>query len=354
MQSENQAAETKANGVEGGEALRCLSCHATMIRGMRFCRLCGYRLGEGIEEFAQTRRFDGSPPPPSSARPTATAATPSATAGARAWETMTPPLAPLMSMHSPSPMQTPMRKGSRACRRGTSWGVWMIVAGVIAAAGAGSIIKINNPGRDRSGATARAPRSFSGMDKFVEADGGGAMLNSVTLPNSPAARAGLIGGDVVTVFDGQQIADDDDDLRDLIAATPVGKAVEVVYVRDGETRQTTLTTAADNTRPKSRPFAARPEGEGFLGVEADELERVAVPNTKIHGVQLGEVLENRPGHLAGLREGDIVIEFNEVPIRTKQEFLSRIDEALPGSTVKAVVMRGGERLEIPVKMGRDR
>jgi S1-C subfamily serine protease len=78
---------------------------------------------------------------------------------------------------------------------------------------------------------------------------------------------------------------------------------------------------------------------------------VQIPNTNIYGVQVNEVYKNRPAYIAGLRDGDIVIEFGGVPIRTLEEFNKRIDRALPDSTVKVVVIRGSERLEIPVKMG---
>ncbi len=70
------------------------------------------------------------------------------------------------------------------------------------------------------------------------------------------------------------------------------------------------------------------------------------------GVRLGEILPNRPADLAGVKEGDIVIEFDGVPIRTSEEFLSRVRRAKPYSTIKLLVMRGSEKLEIPVKMGR--
>ena len=58
--------------------------------------------------------------------------------------------------------------------------------------------------------------------------------------------------------------------------------------------------------------------------------------------------------MAGVKEGDIVIQFNDIPIRTPAEFLMRVRRAAPYSTVKVVVMRGSEKLEIPVKMGRGR
>jgi S1-C subfamily serine protease len=98
----------------------------------------------------------------------------------------------------------------------------------------------------------------------------------------------------------------------------------------------------------------------------------------IHGVKLGTILRSRPADLAGIKEGDIVIEFDGVPIRTSDEFLIRVRRALPYSTVKLVVMRPPEgaqplhdepengpeppkppaelkplqKLEIPVKLGK--
>jgi S1-C subfamily serine protease len=83
----------------------------------------------------------------------------------------------------------------------------------------------------------------------------------------------------------------------------------------------------------------------------DDFKRVQVPGTNIYGVKLDDVYENRPAYTAGLLEGDIVIEFGGTPIRTVEELNWRIDRALPRSTVNVVVMRGSQRLEIPVKMG---
>ena len=74
----------------------------------------------------------------------------------------------------------------------------------------------------------------------------------------------------------------------------------------------------------------------------------------IHGVQLGDVHANRPADLAGLKEGDIVIEFNGHPVRVEGDLRYRIYEAVPGETVKVVVVRAGQVVEVMVKMGRSR
>ena len=56
--------------------------------------------------------------------------------------------------------------------------------------------------------------------------------------------------------------------------------------------------------------------------------------------------------MAGIKKGDIVIEFDGVPIRTPGELSARVKRAVPYNTIKVVVMRETEKIEIPVKMGK--
>jgi predicted amidophosphoribosyltransferase len=39
----------------------CQNCHTPMPLGLRFCRKCGYRLGEGVAEYTETVRFADPP-----------------------------------------------------------------------------------------------------------------------------------------------------------------------------------------------------------------------------------------------------------------------------------------------------
>ena len=73
----------------------------------------------------------------------------------------------------------------------------------------------------------------------------------------------------------------------------------------------------------------------------------------MYGVRLNSLDDGEPAQHAGVKEGDVVIEFGGVPIRTEEEFLSRVRRAEPYSTVKVVVMRGEQRVEIPVNLGRN-
>jgi serine protease Do len=202
------------------------------------------------------------------------------------------------------------------------------------------VVTINNP-----------VKSYIGVDGWDTADNG-VTFGSIDVTNGPADKAGLVGGDIVTKFDGKEVHDEDQ-MDDLMKETPIGKTVDVEYIRDGETKKTKLTTISiEEFRRLQREFEKRPEGRGRFGYDEGDAKRVEVPGTNIFGVRLDSVDPSLPAALAGIREGDIVIEFDGIPIRTTDEFLMRVRRTLPYSTVKVVVMRGVEKVEIPVKMGK--
>ncbi|RLK13546.1 putative serine protease PepD [Micromonospora sp. M71_S20] len=73
------------------------------------------------------------------------------------------------------------------------------------------------------------------------AEGGGALVAAVT-PGSPAEKAGLQRGDVVTRF-GDKVVNDSDDLVGAVQAGKVGDRVEVTYKRNGTESRATVTLA---------------------------------------------------------------------------------------------------------------
>ncbi len=325
----------------------CPNCHVQMPSILRFCRSCGFRLGEGLAEYVETVRLPNQP----TSSPNGSAATGAPQFGANAWA----PIATAASAQSPAGQASacvdlwPKRHRRR---KRTPWIVWVVLGITVASVtGGGLMSPFGLRNRGRSAASSSAARSYVGINRYKAADGGGITFESVSPPGSAADKAGLIGGDIIKTFDGQPLTSTSQ-FESLLVATPIGKTVDVTYIRDGETRATQMTTIskAEQDRLESL-FASRPEGQGFLGIE--DWDRVAVSGTNIYGVQLNDVSKNRPGYIAGLRDGDIIIEFNGTPIRTARELVARIERTVPDSVVKVIVMRGSERLEIPVKIGVD-
>jgi membrane-associated protease RseP (regulator of RpoE activity) len=333
MSPETQRADTFAATQPYAETVTCPSCRADMVRGMRFCRTCGYRLGEGLAEYTETVRLNAMPFMPQTPPGRQTVAT-----GARATTTL-----------SADATQRYVGRRRRRCGGGMSWIGWVLIAFIISgASGTAAFVR----GLRRIAPRTRisiplAQRSFLGVDDFDYVRGEGVMLDAV-LPGTPAENAGLRDGDLIQRFDGKTI-NSEEDMRDTLRRTPVGKTVEVVYTRDGTARTTMLKTiSADDYDTQ----AFLPQGgTGYWGVSS--LERVPVPNENSYGVRLGSVSANRPADIAGLQGGDIVVSFNGNPVRTTTGLASYIDHAAPGSVVSVGIMRDGQRIEVPVKMGRD-
>lgn len=314
-------------------ATTCGNCHMPMPVGLRFCRNCGFRLGEGSAEYTETVRFQNAPPGPFTAN-------------------HAPGPAPYV--YGAGPMASVGGKTGRRRSRmsGTTWMFIGLLIFFITAGGFTAIVK-RIPRRMAPGgiATVMAPRSYAGVNRFTTTEGG-VTFAKVTPPDGPADKAGLVGGDIITTVDGQAVHSDDE-MAALLRSLPIGKTVDIIYLRDGETKNTKLTTISEEETDRlTEAFAARPEGRGQFGYDNNNTQVVQIPNTKIVGVQLNEIERNNPADIAGIKEGDIVIQFGDVPIRTEDELLSRVRRAVPYSTVKVVVMRNGERLEIPVKMGK--
>jgi membrane-associated protease RseP (regulator of RpoE activity) len=332
MQPEQKLNGTGQNSADQSGTVICAQCGAPMPEGMRFCRSCGHRLGEGSAEYTETVRL-----------PNATAA-----ADGRATTQFVP------GYRAPLAQQTGTSFMGRQTRRFSGM-TWVFIAIAIFFGVGGLLSTVVKNARTRIPASIRgaaaSDRSYFGVNNFKSANGG-VSFDVVKPPGSPADIAGLVGGDIITSFDGHA-AKDRNEMMDVLRQTPVGKTVEVIYLRDGETKKTQLTTISEDAfNALTSAFDDRPEGKGLFGFEESDTERVQVQGTNLYGVRLDNLSENAPADIAGVKEGDIVIEFDGVPIRTPDEFLSRVRRAIPRSTVKIVVMRDGERLEMPVKMGK--
>ncbi|HKE03434.1 MAG TPA: trypsin-like peptidase domain-containing protein [Blastocatellia bacterium] len=88
----------------------------------------------------------------------------------------------------------------------------------------------------------RVTRGFLGVSlQESQTAGGGAVIGDLS-EGGPASKSGLRGGDVVVEFDGKPVKTSKQ-LSEIVADTPVGKAVKLKYVRDGQTQTTSITLA---------------------------------------------------------------------------------------------------------------
>lgn len=145
----------------------------------------------------------------------------------------------------------------------------------------------------------------------------------------PAARAGLLAGDRIVSVKGEPV-NDFDDLR-LIVSMNAGTPLEVVYVRNGTTRKTTMTPERDES-----DFGP----VGRAGIRSG-LEPV-----------IGRVAPDSPAAAAGLRPGDRIVSANGKPVAALEEF-AKISDDTKTKPVAVVVDRKGQQVALSLAPATD-
>ena len=185
-----------------------------------------------------------------------------------------------------------------------------------------------------------------GMDKPQ-----GALIARV-LDGSPAERAGMEVGDILLSF-GERSIDRSSELPPIVGHTPVGQAVPVRILRNGESMTLTVTT---DELPEDDEVqvatVAKPQGVqvSALGLTVRDLndEERASSGSTDHGVVVSEVADG-PAKRAGIREGDVILMLSNEKV-TSGEDLARLASELPdGKAASVLVQRQGSPIFLALK-----
>jgi serine protease Do len=164
-------------------------------------------------------------------------------------------------------------------------------------------------------------------------------------PGSPAAKAGLQPGDVITTVNGNPVHKGTD-LVNPIAQTHVGDKVRVTYVRDHKEREAAL-TVEDRVKVfpdraghnEEQPGEATPVEFG-LRVEdltGDRARRLGMEGQR--GVLVTEVQPAGFGDDIGLARGDVIVEVNHEAISSVGDYRRALAKLKAGGNVVFKVMR---------------
>ena len=136
------------------------------------------------------------------------------------------------------------------------------------------------------------------------------------------------------------------DDADKVSAAGVGRVVGFAerIVRSIADRDARLTPVRVS-RPAPVAGSGRPR-DVYLGSIPD----MSAPETP--GVRLTGVRADSPGDKAGLKAGDIIVEFDGKPVKDLYEYTDALQARQPGDTVKIVVLRQGARVELMATLGR--
>ncbi|MBC8142203.1 MAG: trypsin-like peptidase domain-containing protein [Armatimonadetes bacterium] len=169
----------------------------------------------------------------------------------------------------------------------------------------------------------------------------GVIVNNV-LPDTPASRAGVQTGDVITDWNGTAITRDAD-LQRKVAASPIGKPGTLTVRRGGELLKLTVTPreAVDETTPAEKPTAPETLPEtpisDTLGVSLTPLSEqsrraLRIPETVRAGVVVARVVDNSPAARAGINVGDVITRVGQTAVTTVAEVERAKDALLKSQT----------------------
>lgn len=175
----------------------------------------------------------------------------------------------------------------------------------------------------------------------------GAVVTSVT-DGSPAQKAGLTRGDVITKYDGRVVARASD-LPRAVAETPIGRAVPLEIVRDGARKTLTINVArlAEEDVAAATPAAGGPR----LGIAARSLtpqlaQELGVPDSS--GVLVQRVEEGGRAQTAGIAAGDVIVEVDRAPVATVDALQKALKAHRTGTPLLVLVHREGQSLYLTV------
>ena len=172
----------------------------------------------------------------------------------------------------------------------------------------------------------------------------GALVSNVE-DGSPAARAGLKQGDVITQFNGRPVADSNQ-LRNEVAATTPGSTVSLQVLRNGHTENLQAKVAELPVKRDRSNATGDHRGEGKFGMGIEPLtpdlaEQVGVPRST-RGVLVGEVDPDGIAAESDIQEGDVIEKVDGQAVTSVDALKSALDRADSKPSVLLVNRKGSE------------
>ncbi|MDR3493009.1 MAG: Do family serine endopeptidase [Ancalomicrobiaceae bacterium] len=162
----------------------------------------------------------------------------------------------------------------------------------------------------------------------------GALIDQA-MPGTPAAKAGLKAGDVITALNGQPIKDARE-LTRLVGALKPGDDAKLTFVRGGNEQTADVSLATQTNDVQAKAETKQHDGIPVLGVELAPAKQIAGAGSD--GVAIVSVNPNSAAADAGLKSGDVILSVADKPVEQPAEVKAAIAAAHQDGK-KAVLLR---------------
>jgi serine protease Do len=167
----------------------------------------------------------------------------------------------------------------------------------------------------------------------------GALVSDVT-EESPAEKAGIRRGDVITEYNGKEV-DEPSNLRNMVASTPPNREVKMKVLRDGKsiTVDATITELPSEMQKTSGAFHNQLKGVHVQNITQESRARLSIPK-RIDGVVVDDIDEDSPAY-GILAKNDVIREINRKSIRTIKDFEALVNDIKSEQSLVLLIYRDG-------------
>jgi serine protease Do len=190
--------------------------------------------------------------------------------------------------------------------------------------------------------TGKVERAFLGTElqdlnpqlvkQFNLSTSNGVLVTNVS-ENSPAEKAGLKSGDVITDVNGSRV-NSASQLVAQIASLRIGTNISISYIRDGKTYKvnTVLTKRAETPVSSQASFS----GLALKTLTKEDIQKYRYPSN-ITGLLVTGVVSNSEAAKIGIQPGMIIRSINRTPVNTVAEFKKIYDSAQKGASLLILI-----------------
>ncbi|HSX10791.1 MAG TPA: DegQ family serine endoprotease [Chlamydiales bacterium] len=93
---------------------------------------------------------------------------------------------------------------------------------------------------------------------------------------------------------------------------------------------------------------------GYLGIVLQPVDKElcdALNLDKLEGVLISEVVKDSPASIAGLQQGDMILQYNDKPVKSVNKLRNDIAMTNPDSTIKLQILRNNKKQNVTVMLG---
>ncbi|GAM09180.1 putative periplasmic serine endoprotease DegP-like [Geobacter sp. OR-1] len=173
----------------------------------------------------------------------------------------------------------------------------------------------------------------------------GALVAEV-MSGSPAERAGIRQGDIITQVAGKEIKDPKQ-LQIIVAEIPIGQKTSVTVFRDGKSLSLSLTIVSSDSAEARSPRSAEPSS-GWFGLYVEEIPR-SMRKSGVKGVVVTQV-DPESQAAESIQPGDIITSVNQRRVANLDEYAKAIKEAEQRGSVALLVNRGNTSIYVVLRL----